>query len=268
MLRYHRANPTIYYVIGAVAAGIFVIHSVAALSNKIAAAWSNPEVVSDSSVVVSEVESEEEEEDESWKLLLVNYENKLPDGYERRLEFVKLRGDIWVDERVYPELQQMMDDCRAKGLSPIVCSGYRSTSKQTQLFNTEVRKYMREGYSEENAIKETEKLQAHPGYSEHHTGMAVDILPEDNQYATQDQEKSPEIKWLMANCYKYGFILRYPADKVEITHISYEPWHYRYVGKKAAKYITEHGLCLEEYLEETGITQAAQTTSTTAASSD
>lgn len=269
MLRYHRANPTIYYIIGAVAAGIFAVHSVVALSHQIAAAWNNRKVVSESSVVSEPVESEEEEEeDEPWKLLLVNYETKLPDGYERKLEFTKLRGDIWVDERIYPELQQMMNDCRAEGLKPIVCSGYRSTTKQTQLFNTEVRKYMRQGYTEENAIKETEKLQAHPGYSEHHTGMAVDIMPESNQYPSKEQEESGEIKWLMANCYKYGFILRYPEDKVDITHINYEPWHYRYVGKKAAKYITEHNLCLEEYLQETGITQATQTTQTTAAGTD
>ena len=262
-MRYHRANPTIYYIIGAVAAGIFVLNSIVALSNKVSVALKNMKSVSDSSLVTSSDDSteSEEEEDESWKLILVNSWNPLPDGYEKKLEFVKLRGDIWVDEQIYPELQQMMDDCRAAGFRPIVCSGYRSTSKQKELFDQEVKKYMRNGYSEEGATVEAQKLQARPGYSEHHLGMAVDILPESNQYPTQDQENSDEIKWLMANCYKYGFILRYPSDKVDITGIHYEPWHYRYVGKKAAQYITEHKICLEEYLKEKGIPQNTATSS-------
>lgn len=262
-MRYHRANPAVYYIIGAVAAGILVINSVAALSSKISVSLRNLKHVSDSNMVVSsQADTErEEEEDESWKLILVNSSNPLPDGYEKKLEFVKLRGDIWVDERIYPELQQMMDDCRADGFKPLVCSGYRSTEKQKELFDEEVRKYIRNGYSQENATAEAEKLQAHPGYSEHHLGMAVDILPESNQYPTQDQENSDEIKWLMANCYKYGFILRYPSDKVDITKIHYEPWHYRYVGKKAAKYITDHKMCLEEYLTEIGVTQSAVSSS-------
>ncbi len=250
-MRYHRANPAIYYILGAAAAGFLVIYTTVAITGKISTFMRARKAAeaAKTAVVSSAVESEEEEETEPWMLTLVNKDNKLPDGYTRKLDFVKLRGDVWVDERMYPQLQQMMDDCRAAGYHPIVISGYRTIAYQEKLFNTEVRKYLREGYSQEGAVIEAEKLQAHPGYSEHHLALAVDILPESNQYPTQEQEKSDEIKWLMANCDKYGFILRYPKDKESVTGIFYEPWHYRYVGTKAAKYITKHNLCLEEYVQ-------------------
>lgn len=270
-MRYHRANPAIYYMIGAAAAGIFVLWSVVSVTKSISASWraKKEAETAKTAAVSSVVESEEEEETEPWMLTLVNKDHKLPDGYTRKLDFTKLRGDVWVDERMYPDLQQMMDDCRAAGLKPVVISGYRTIAYQEKLFNTEVRKYMRLGYPEEGAILEAEKLQAHPGYSEHHLALAVDILPESNQYPTQDQENAEEIKWLMAHCDEYGFILRYPMDKESVTGINYEPWHYRYVGKKAAKYITKHKMCLEEYVDmlekEAGQTSsAAGTTETTA----
>lgn len=88
-----------------------------------------------------------------------------------------------------------------------------------------------------------------PGTSEHHTGLALDIVSQNYQLLDEEQENTPEQQWLMHNSYKYGFILRYPNDKSKITGIHYEPWHYRYVGKEIAKEIYEQGICLEEYLE-------------------
>ena len=90
---------------------------------------------------------------------------------------------------------------------------------------------------------------ARPGTSEHQLGLALDIVDLDYQQLDTRQEETPEQKWLMENSWKYGFILRYPTDKSNITGIIYEPWHYRYVGKEAAKVIHEKGICLEEYLE-------------------
>ena len=270
-MRYHRPNPTIYYLIGAVAAGAFALWGAVSVTRSAVSSWQARKAAetAPTAVVSSAVESEPEEETEPWMILLVNKDHKIPTGYTRKIDFVKLRGDVWVDERMYPSLQQMMDDCRAAGYHPIVISGFRTIAYQDELFETEVRKYVRLGYPENGAILEAEKLQQHPGYSEHHLALAVDILPESNQYPTQDQENSDEIKWLMAHCQEYGFILRYPVDKESLTGINYEPWHYRYVGTKAAKYIMKHKLCLEEYVtmleEETAQTASDGTAETTAA---
>ena len=103
---------------------------------------------------------------------------------------------------------------------------------------------MVQGYSEAEARRLAEQWVAVPGTSEHQLGLAVDISMED----TATQTTSDMWQWLMKNSYKYGFILRYPEDKTNITGISYEPWHYRYVGREAAEEIYRSGLCLEEYL--------------------
>ena len=142
----------------------------------------------------------------------------------------------------------MMDDARAEGLSPMICSSYRTWDKQRTLYDNETKRYMAQGYSKEEAEKEAAKWVAVPGTSEHQTGLAVDIVAQSYQILDKKQEDTPEQRWLMENSYKYGFILRFPTDKSKITGINYEPWHYRYVGKEAAKEIYERGICLEEYL--------------------
>lgn len=101
----------------------------------------------------------------------------------------------------------------------------------------------------EDAKLEAGKIVAVPGTSEHQLGLAVDIVDKYNQVLDENQENTAVQKWLMENCWKYGFILRYPNDKSSITGIMYEPWHYRYVGDAAAKEIYQQGICLEEYLD-------------------
>ena len=88
-----------------------------------------------------------------------------------------------------------------------------------------------------------------PGTSEHQTGLALDIVSAGYQLLDEAQEDTAEQKWLMEHCWEYGFILRFPEDKTEITGIGYEPWHYRYVGRETAEAIHKSGLCLEEYLQ-------------------
>jgi len=156
---------------------------------------------------------------------------------------------LYVDERCYPDLQDMIDDCRNVSLSPIICSAYRDKELQTQLYNNKINQYISYGYSQEEAKQEAGKIVAVPGTSEHHTGFALDIVDESYQNLDENQENTEVQKWLMNNSWKYGFILRYPTDKSEITGIIYEPWHYRYVGKEAAKEIYDSKICLEEYLE-------------------
>ena len=131
----------------------------------------------------------------------------------------------------------------------ITISSYRSTSKQKKLFNDKIKEYKNKGYSDEEAYKEASYWVLIPGTSEHETGLSVDIVSIDNQVLDENQEKTKEQKWLMENSYKYGFILRYPTNKKDITGVNYEPWHYRYVGKENALQIKKLNVCLEEYIE-------------------
>lgn len=180
-------------------------------------------------------------------LILVNSDNFLPENYE--VPETELDSGITVNSHCYEALQEMMDDCRAAGCSPFICSGYRSHETQVVLFERDVRRYKNLGYSEEEAYEKATRMVAIPGTSEHELGLAVDIVDSAYQVLISEQENTKTQKWLMQNCYRYGFILRYPEDKEDITGKGYEPWHYRYVGKEAAKYIYEHNLCLEEYIE-------------------
>ena len=143
----------------------------------------------------------------------------------------------------------MMDACRAAGNSPVICSSYRSYEKQQSLYQNKVNRLAAQGYSQEKAREEAAKAVALPGTSEHQLGLAVDIVDIANQNLDSSQEDTAVQQWLMEHSWEYGFILRYPNDKSDITGIIYEPWHYRYVGKDAAAEIYQQGLCLEEYLE-------------------
>lgn len=182
-----------------------------------------------------------------WNLILVNQWNLIPENYEVNVKY--LNNGHAIDERAYSDLIDMLDDCRAAGLSPVICSSYRSMEKQKELYNNKINEYISYGYSGDEAEKKAGELVAIPGTSEHQLGLALDIVDISNQALNETQENTQVQKWLMNNSWKYGFILRYPTDKSDITGISYEPWHYRYVGKQAAKEIYDAGICLEEYLK-------------------
>ena len=199
-----------------------------------------PEVIRDPHVL--------EKQPDEWNLMLVNQWNPIDRNYE--IDLIELNNGHSIDRRAYPDLQDMMDDARAEGLKPILCSSYRSNQRQRDLFANQVNKYIAQGLTEEEAEAEAEKWVAIPGTSEHQTGLAVDIVALDYQLLDEGQENTPEQQWLRENSYKYGYILRYPPDKSEITGINFETWHYRYVGKEAAQEIYEKGICLEEYLAE------------------
>ncbi len=195
----------------------------------------------------SEQMNDNENADSSaWNLILVNQWNELPEDFS--VDLIELNNGHSVDKRIYQDLQNMMNAARNEGLSPIICSSYRTLEKQRVLFNNKVESYIAEGCTRQEAEKEASKWVAFPGTSEHHTGLAVDIVALSYQMLNEEQENTAEQKWLMENSYKYGFILRYPTDKSDITGIGYEPWHYRYVGKEAAAQIHEKGICLEEYV--------------------
>lgn len=182
-----------------------------------------------------------------WNLLLVNYKNPLPKDFIVP-ELTQLRDGHAIDSRAYPSLQLMMDDARAAGLDPLICSSFRTWEKQEELYQNKVQSLLEQGLSLEEAETQAKEWVAYPGTSEHQAGLAVDIVDTNYQRLDQKQENTKVQKWLMEHCAEYGFILRYPTDKSEITGIGYEPWHYRYVGKEVAQVITKQGICLEEYL--------------------
>lgn len=181
-------------------------------------------------------------EENGWNLILVNRNNYIPDDYE--IELTELSNGEKVDSRIYPQLQEMFEDMRAEGLYPIVREGYRSAEEQEEIFAEKVQAYMNEGYFRSRAERIAEEWVAVPGTSEHQLGIAVDINADKERCENEDV-----YLWLAENAHQYGFILRYPQGKEEITGISYEPWHFRYVGVENAQIIYEKQICLEEFIE-------------------
>ena len=179
-------------------------------------------------------------------LILVNPWNTVPEGY--KVETSSLLNGESVDSRCYSDLAAMLQECLAAGGSPIVCSAYRPHEKQVRLYQEQVDSLLAQGRTQEEAEAEAGTVVAVPGTSEHELGLAVDICDSENQNLDESQLETLTQQWLIEHCWDYGFILRYPVDKSEITGIIYEPWHYRYVGRKNAAKIHESGLCLEEYL--------------------
>ena len=180
------------------------------------------------------------------QFLFVNPWNTLPESYVPELEmFEGAYGDPVCRE----DLVQMLADCRSQGLYVHIVSGYRSILDQTVNFESAVRQKMGAGYSQAYAREVVSQIIAVPGTSEHHLGLAFDIV--DSRYPRLDyyQERMDGQKWLMEHSWEYGFILRYPNDTTEITGIIYEPWHYRYVGREMAAEIHELGITLEEYVD-------------------
>ena len=120
---------------------------------------------------------------------------------------------------------------------------------QRKLFENQIKKLTAQGLERKQAEAKARNVVAYPGTSEHSLGLAADIVSFDYQLLDEEQANTPELKWLTTHCSRYGFILRYPEGKTHLTGIIYEPWHFRYVGREAAKAIMESGQCLEEYLE-------------------
>lgn len=180
-------------------------------------------------------------------LILVNKEKPLPEDYE--VELLTLPDGVNRAALVaYEPLCEMLEAGRREGLRFEICSSYRDVERQRELFEEDVRALLSQGYSYREACEEVAKETMPPGCSEHSTGLAFDIVAADYQMLDEGQERTPENRWLQEHCWEYGFILRYPEGREDITSISHESWHFRYVGIEAAEYIMENGLTLEEYL--------------------
>ncbi len=183
-----------------------------------------------------------------WNLLVVNMEREIPEGYDPETKEVVGSG-YELDARVAPHYEEMYYAGKKDGVTLTPFSGHRSYERQRINYNNLTETYMaRYGISREEAKIKAATVILPPGTSEHNIGLAMDIC---NTYDSFADTK--EYEWLTENAYKYGFILRYPKDKQDVTGIVYEPWHWRYVGVEYAKKIKDSGLCLEEYLDREGI---------------
>lgn len=176
--------------------------------------------------------------------LLVNADNPIPEDFKP--DVTPIAGSEYqFDRSAVGKLNQMMADAYSEGIILYPISAYRSTESQTRNFNRKLEENKAAGYSDEEAYAMTAQYIAIPGTSEHSLGLAVDLNSLEESF-----ENTAQFKWLIEHCAEYGFILRYPKDKEDITGIAYEPWHYRYVGEEHAAKIMEQGICLEEYVQQ------------------
>ncbi len=186
--------------------------------------------------------------DDGDLLVLVNKYYTVSKGY-RPADMVKIPakygtyGNMSLKSQAFKAYKKMLKVARKVDLDFSICSAYRSYSTQRSLFNF---------YIHTRGYRTAFMLSAYPGRSEHHTGLAIDIITGSNGWSLDTSfAETKEGKWVTENCAKYGFIIRYPEGKEHITGYQYEPWHLRYVGKKTAKKIMEEGITLEEYLNKT-----------------
>lgn len=183
-------------------------------------------------------------------LVLVNDDVPIPDDWQVTPAFV---DDETVDNRIYQDLSAMMEAAERENVWFWVASGYRSVEDQERILSREIEGHMRDdNMSEEEARELSLRTIARPGYSEHHTGLAIDLNDVSDNF-----EETVAYQWLCQHGAEYGFVQRYRSDKVGITGIDNESWHYRYVGPEHAKKMNELNMCLEEYvlyLKDQGVT--------------
>ncbi len=194
----------------------------------------------------------------SWSTMLVNQWSYMPEGYVPEVRPISYEGvsplNNKFDVRAAEALEAMLADARAAGYNMYLVSAYRSHDYQVNLFNRKVNEYKALGYDDTEAYNQASQWVAIPGTSEHCTGLAADIVSSTwynhNSDLTHDFDETEHFDWLYSHCADYGFILRYPKNREATTGITYEPWHYRYVGVEAAKYIMENNITLEEFCAE------------------
>lgn len=178
----------------------------------------------------------------NWQLTLVNSGYRIPDSYSPDLVYVCGSGER-LDRKIASHYEEMYRAAAADGVTLTPCSGYRSYETQERNYNRKIEFFEGQGYSREEAKVKAATIIMPPGSSEHNLGYAMDIVCVEEWF-----EDTAEFRWLQENAADYGFILRYPKDKQDITKVIYEPWHWRYVGVENAKAIKASGLVLEEFL--------------------
>lgn len=181
-------------------------------------------------------------DEDNWNLTLVNRGYRIIDSYKPDLVYV-CGSSEQLDKKIAEHYEEMYNAAKEDGVNLTPCSGYRSYDLQKRNYNNKVAYYESLGYTKEEALEKAATIIMTPGSSEHNLGYAMDIVCVDEWF-----EDTDEFTWLMENAQDYGFILRYPKEKQDITNVIYEPWHWRYVGVEHAKKMKATGQVLEEYL--------------------
>ena len=185
-------------------------------------------------------------EPDDWRLVLVNFDHPIPEDWS--VELTMTRYGYEVDARITGAVDELIAAAAKDGVSLIICYGYRTLEQSQQLFEKQINKQLSLGLSREQAVIEARRWVAPPGTSEHHTGLALDIVTPSHQVLNHAFADTDAGRWMAAYGWEYGFVVRFPEDKQEITGITYEPWHLRYVGREHAAAMHESGECLEEYV--------------------
>ncbi len=184
---------------------------------------------------------------DDWFMVLASPGNPLPEGFDPETELVDSAG-YYLDSRAVEDFFAMEQAATDAGLQLKVISGFRSANRQQSLYEAQVQQFLNDGLSQQEAEAQAQRIEQKQYESDHNTGLAVDIVPTYKQ--TKDAAvitQLPEYQWLVEHAAEYGFILRYPQDKEEVTGVEFKPWHWRYVGKEMAAFLTENNLTLDEY---------------------
>ena len=183
-----------------------------------------------------------------WNLKLVNGLCVLPSTFTPQV--IEIRDEQYIDIRISEPLEAMLTAAEEAGYTVCIRNAYRPFATQAYIFNgraSQIQWGTTKTLAE--AEQEARKVVAYPGTSEHQTGLCVDVMDAaDSTMSAESAKELPVLQWLTEHCAEYGFILRYPEEKEELTGWN-EPWHFRYVGEGIAAYIMENGLCLEEFID-------------------
>ena len=177
----------------------------------------------------------------SWEYLFVNQSHSIGQ-YAPEVTAVG-EGNTYFDTRAVEAFRALLQGARDAGFAPHIYCAYRPYATQESQFSNEVAKYVRQGYSESDAKKAAALVVAEPGTSEHQTGLSADVVDQYYESLSVDRVDASFMQWLREHCAEYGFILRYPEEKADVTGRN-EPWHVRYVGPEAAQFMMENGLCM------------------------
>ena len=182
------------------------------------------------------------------RMVLVNHTNKMPDDYTFTTK--ECGSATAVNKTLQTEAADaflaMQAAAAKEGVTIWMQSGYRSVKYQEGLYSKKTQYYRNKGLSQADALKKAATIVNPPGYSEHNCGLAADLNSPEHTGLDTGFENTAAFRWLSAHAVEYGFILRYPKDAEAVTEITYEPWHWRYVGPENAALIQQSGLCFED----------------------
>ena len=181
-------------------------------------------------------------------MVLVNHANKMPDNYT--FDTKECGSATAINKTLQTEAADAflaMQAAAAKdGVTVWMQSGYRSVDYQKNLYDKKTQYFLEKGLSRDEALQQAAAIVNPPGYSEHNCGLAADLNSPEHTGLDAGFENTEAFRWLCAHAEEYGFILRYPKDAEAVTEITYEPWHWRYVGPENAALINQSGLCFED----------------------